>query len=213
MFNDESIDDLYFDIPEFEGIYSINKKGIVKSEGRWVNANKGGEMFIKGRLFTGWKGSKGYMHIKLCKNGINTPYKIHQLLALVFIPNPNNYPCVRHLNDIKDDNRIENLAWGTRKDNAYDQMKNGIFKSIAKNGEHNFMFGKKGKLSPNYGRRGSMAEKYGELNHMSKLILDNQTGIFYQCLREAAFVVGMPLSTLSRKLNGYSHNTTSLIYV
>ena len=49
---------------------------------------------------------------------------IHRILAQAFIPNPNNYPVVRHLNDNKNDWRIENLVWGTTSDNIQDSIKN-----------------------------------------------------------------------------------------
>ena len=50
--------------------------------------------------------------------------RIHRLLAQAFIPNPNNYPVVRHLNDNKNDWRLENLVWGTTSDNIQDSIKN-----------------------------------------------------------------------------------------
>lgn len=43
---------------------------------------------------------------------------------MAYIPNPNNYPIVRHLNDNPLDNRLANLAWGTQKDNVKDSIKN-----------------------------------------------------------------------------------------
>ena len=57
-------------------------------------------------------------------NKIRRDIYIHRLLAQAFIPNPNNYPVVRHLNDNKNDWRLENLAWGTTSDNTQDSIKN-----------------------------------------------------------------------------------------
>lgn len=50
---------------------------------------------------------------------------LHRLLAKTFLENPGNKPVVRHLNDIRTDNRLENLAWGTYSDNQKDTYKNG----------------------------------------------------------------------------------------
>ena len=57
-------------------------------------------------------------------DGKQVECRIHRLLAIVFIPNPNNYPLVCHRNDIKTDNRIENLYWGTYADNTRDRFIN-----------------------------------------------------------------------------------------
>ena len=50
---------------------------------------------------------------------------LHRLVAMAYIPNPNNYPIVRHLNDNPLDNRLANLAWGTQKDNMSQASKDG----------------------------------------------------------------------------------------
>ena len=52
---------------------------------------------------------------------------LHRLVAMAYIPNPNNYPIVRHLNDNPLDNRLANLARGTQKDNVKDSIKNNSF--------------------------------------------------------------------------------------
>lgn len=67
----------------------------------------------------------GYAEVSFYKNGKKYRRTIHRLVAEHFIPNPDNLPLVRHLNDIKTDNRVENLAWGTYSDNMWDRIKNG----------------------------------------------------------------------------------------
>lgn len=60
----------------------------------------------------------GYVTVNLCKNGVSKKLKVHRLVAEAFLPNPNNYPIINHKNEIKDDNRVENLEWCTIKYNT-----------------------------------------------------------------------------------------------
>jgi hypothetical protein len=65
-----------------------------------------------------WKEKNGYMRIGLRKNGEKQKnFKVHRLLALHFLPNPENKSDVDHINGFKDDNRLENLRWLTHKEN------------------------------------------------------------------------------------------------
>ena len=58
--------------------------------------------------------NQGYKQIHL-----NGKYlRVHRLVAEAFIPNPENKPCVDHKNNIRDDNRIDNLRWATIKENS-----------------------------------------------------------------------------------------------
>lgn len=78
------------------------------------------------RLLKTWSNKVGHLYVGISnENGTTEKYLVHRLVAEAFIPNPNNYPVVRHLNDIPWDNRIENLAWGTQKDNVADMYRNG----------------------------------------------------------------------------------------
>ena len=68
---------------------------------------------------------EGHMGVCLHVNGHPRYEYIHRLMAKAFIPNPDNLPNVRHLNDIPDDNELENFAWGTQADNIADAKRNG----------------------------------------------------------------------------------------
>ena len=67
----------------------------------------------------------GHLGVCLLINGKRCYKYVHRLIAEAFIPNPNNYPIVRHLNDNPYDNELDNLDWGTQKDNYNDCKRNG----------------------------------------------------------------------------------------
>ena len=60
----------------------------------------------------------GYVKIALRKNGKRYYRRMHQLVAMQFIPNPEQKPIINHLNGIKHDNRVENLEWATYSENV-----------------------------------------------------------------------------------------------
>lgn len=60
----------------------------------------------------------GYTSVELFENGKRKRFMVHRLIALAFIPNPNNYPVINHKNEIRDDNRASNLEWCTQKYNV-----------------------------------------------------------------------------------------------
>lgn len=77
------------------------------------------------KLVSQFKNSSGKLRVNLWKGNKQTQVYVHRVLALAFIPNPNGYELVRHLDDIGDNNAIDNLAWGTAADNAADMLRNG----------------------------------------------------------------------------------------
>lgn len=69
---------------------------------------------------------KGYLEVTLYKDGIPKICKIHRLVALMFIPNPNNFPEVNHEDTDKTNNQVSNLTWCTGKENMNHASINGL---------------------------------------------------------------------------------------
>jgi len=62
--------------------------------------------------------SNGYKHFNLCENGSQDSANIHRLIAVHYIPNPHNYPCVDHIDRDRQNNHISNLRWVTQQMNC-----------------------------------------------------------------------------------------------
>jgi hypothetical protein len=95
--------------------FIFDNRYIIYSDGRiWsVKRNK----FLKPSLHhTGYN--------RVCIN--NKDHRIHRLVAEAFIPNPNNFSDINHINEIKSDNRIENLEWCTHRHNSTHSLGNKI---------------------------------------------------------------------------------------
>lgn len=82
---------------------------------------------IKSRMFLKPKRMDRAGHLGFCLSENGKPHYVylHRLMAQAFIPNPHGYPIVRHLDDIRDNNEPEDLAWGTQRDNWEDSVRNG----------------------------------------------------------------------------------------
>ena len=106
------MNEIWKDIPEYEGYYQISNTGSIRSLDRVVE--KGGRLHhIKGHQLRQSKTHCGYYIIGLSKEDKRTYHSVHRLVADLFIPNPNNYPCVNHKDENKANNTVENLEWCT----------------------------------------------------------------------------------------------------
>lgn len=172
---------IWKDIIGYEGYYKISNTGEVLSVERTVIQKNG---YI--RTFPSKKAKPrlnvyGYTIVLLSKEQKTEHALLHRLLAIHFIENPENLPIVRHLNDNKLDFRLENLAWGTKKDNADDRVLNGF-------------------------------NQDGGNNKTARLVLNTQTGIFYDCLKDAVNSSNFSYHSLHRRLIGKVQNNTPFIY-
>ena len=87
----------------FYGTGEVSNNGLFK----YLNFNRTG----KEHLLIPRLNNKGYQMVCLSKNGVARNYTVHKLVALAFIPNPNNLPEVNHKDENKLNNRADNLEW------------------------------------------------------------------------------------------------------
>lgn len=131
-----------------------------------------------------------YKRINLCKNGKATQLSVHRLVAEAFIPNPENKPFINHKNGIRNDNRVENLEWCTAKENIQHAWDTGLCTS--------------------YPHRLEAAIK--GVKNSRKIVIDLNTGIFYDSVEDVAKVTGINIWLLYQYFNGRRKNKTSYIY-
>lgn len=106
MFKETDVE-IWKDIEGFEGLYAVSTKGRVRN----LKTN---------RIFAERYDGAGYRAVTL--KGKN--YNVHRLMALAFLPNPDNLPQINHIDENKKNNDISNLAWVSIEDNIRHSIHN-----------------------------------------------------------------------------------------
>lgn len=104
------------DVVGYEGCYMVSSLGRILSLGRPIRYYAYTKM-LPPSLMSQRKWNSGYLSVTLKKNGKRECLSVHRMVAIAFVPNPNDYPCIDHRNDDKSDNRASNLQWCTHEFN------------------------------------------------------------------------------------------------
>lgn len=164
------------DIAGFEGLYQVSNLGRIKSLAKTDAIGR----FKKERFLIPGNSKNGYLHLSLCKNGVVKQFTVHRLIATAFVPNPENKPCVDHIDCNRQNNRADNLLWVTYSENNLNPItrKRNI---AAQSGENGFWYG-----------------KFGKQHNLSKPVVCIETGKFFWW------------NCRSKKRNGYSNDLRSV---
>lgn len=111
------MEEIWKDVVGYEGLYQVSNLGRIKS-------------FVKhtgnGNILKNFKNTDGY-DLVIITNGIKRSTKtVHRLMAIAFIPNPENKPQVNHIDANKKNNNLSNLEWVTRSENTLHAYKVGV---------------------------------------------------------------------------------------
>lgn len=109
-------------VPGFEDLYSVSSMGRVFSHERvYPSGWRRGPRLLRLSL-----AKTGYLKVDLNDgDGRRSTQQVHRLVARAFLGEPAAGQMVRHLNGVRTDSRLSNLAWGTASENAYDAVGHG----------------------------------------------------------------------------------------
>jgi hypothetical protein len=187
----ESIAEIWKDVQGYEGLYQVSNFGRVKSLGRFVDRLASGHCWKKERILKLHKKHNGYLGVSLLKDGKIKNFNIHRLVAIAFIPNPDNLPQIDHINADKTNNNVNNLRWVTAKENMNNPLTKVRF--IGKN--HPF-YGKKHTDAAKLKIRKNHADFSGALNPKARKIRNIETNEIFYTIKSAGQKYGVESSSI-----------------
>lgn len=174
----------------YEDRYEVSTEGRIRSKDHYIRHSAGGMRLWKGKVLKPLKQNTGYMAIMF---GDRTVRLIHRVVAMTFIPNPENKKCVNHKNGNKEDNSVSNLEWATYSENE----------------KHSYTVLKK---KPNKTALG----KHGKDNPASKPVIQyTKDGVFvreFESATQAAEIIGTSQGRISCACRGDTHTCHGFVF-
>lgn len=116
----------------WEKSYEVSSFGRVRTIARVVTKSNGGRQPLRARIKRQSLSSKGYPLTSLKEGNRHQTARVHRLVAMAFIPNPENLPAVNHKDAVKANNHVGNLEWVTEPVNRRHAFGLGLWPSRAK---------------------------------------------------------------------------------
>ena len=153
--------EIWKDIPEYEGLYQVSNLGRVKSLERFRKGKNDSSTSVKEKIKKSVISRNGYCRVILWKESIGKWHCVHRLVYLAFNgPIPENMQ-VNHINEIKTDNRLENLNLMTPKENT--NFGTGIERRVKKQ-----INGKKSKPVLQYDLNDNLVKEYPSIRQVER---------------------------------------------
>lgn len=126
--------EVWKDVKGYEGVYQISNLGEIKRLSYSIIRNNGYKQSWKEKKLKPTKDAGGYLGIRsgTKKNGKSYTLRIHRLVAEAFIPNPNRYNYINHIDGNKQNNRVNNLEWCTHEYNIKKAWEDGLCDGLKK---------------------------------------------------------------------------------
>ena len=117
--------EIWKDLPGNEGTYQISNLGRVKTLDRVIKCGKNIKKHIPEKVMA-IRSHAGYKTVTIRIDSKTKVCSIHRLVAKTFLPNPNNYKCVNHIDGNKENNAVNNLEWCNYSHNMKHAYRNGL---------------------------------------------------------------------------------------